>query len=197
MVKNPLAMRETWVWLLGWEDPLEEGMATHSSILAWRIPMDREAWRSAVHGTKSQTRLSDWAHSTKILQKRNLFTCLSSIYLSASVSYSDWFPIISWKQLIKWNKIYKINRDTSIDCNTLQTLIQEAEYHLRAWVNDILFSVKNKLSSNIGILWKNICNYMHRERAQSSYVNYSESGHLWVWKWQITLIFFFLPCYVS
>ena len=34
---------------LGWEDPLEEGMATHSSILAWRIPMYRGAWRAAVH----------------------------------------------------------------------------------------------------------------------------------------------------
>ena len=36
-------MQETWVWSLGWENPLEESMATHSSILAWRIPMDREA----------------------------------------------------------------------------------------------------------------------------------------------------------
>ena len=45
---------------LGWEDPLEEGMATHSSILAWRIPMDRGAWWTAVHGvTKSRTKLSD------------------------------------------------------------------------------------------------------------------------------------------
>ena len=34
----------------GWEDPLEEGMTTHSSILAWRIPMDRGAWRATVHG---------------------------------------------------------------------------------------------------------------------------------------------------
>ena len=41
MVKNPPAIRETWVRSLGWEDPLEEGMGTHSSILAWRIPMDR------------------------------------------------------------------------------------------------------------------------------------------------------------
>ena len=37
-VKNPSTMQETWVQSLGWEDPLEEGMATHSSILAWRIP---------------------------------------------------------------------------------------------------------------------------------------------------------------
>ena len=36
-VKNPPAMQETWIRSLGWEDPLEEGMATHSSVLAWRI----------------------------------------------------------------------------------------------------------------------------------------------------------------
>ena len=43
-VKNLPAMRETWVRSLSWEDALEKGMATHSSILAWRIPMDRGAW---------------------------------------------------------------------------------------------------------------------------------------------------------
>jgi len=41
-VKNPPAMWETWVQFLGWEDTLEEGMATHSSILAWRIPWTEE-----------------------------------------------------------------------------------------------------------------------------------------------------------
>ena len=55
-VKNLPAMPETWVPSLGWEDPLEEGMATLSSILAWRIPMDRGAWKATVHGVaKSQT----------------------------------------------------------------------------------------------------------------------------------------------
>ena len=49
MVKNTPAMQETWVQSLGWEYPLEEGMATHSRILAWRIPMDRGAWRAIVH----------------------------------------------------------------------------------------------------------------------------------------------------
>ena len=44
LVKNPLAARETWVRSLDQEDTLEEGMATHSSILAWRIPMARGAW---------------------------------------------------------------------------------------------------------------------------------------------------------
>ena len=51
---------ETRVRSLGWEDPLEEGMATHSSIRAWRIPMDRGAWWATVHGVaKSRTWLSD------------------------------------------------------------------------------------------------------------------------------------------
>ena len=45
-VNNPPAMWETWVRSLSWEDPLEEGMATHSSILAWRIPMDRGSYSS-------------------------------------------------------------------------------------------------------------------------------------------------------
>ena len=49
MVKNLPAMRETWIQSLGWEDPLEEDVATYSSILAWRIPMDRGTWRATVH----------------------------------------------------------------------------------------------------------------------------------------------------
>ena len=50
MVKNLLAVQKTQVLSLGQEDPLEEGMAIHSSILAWKNPMDREAWRDTVHG---------------------------------------------------------------------------------------------------------------------------------------------------
>ena len=62
-LKNLPAMQQTqdmWVLFLGLEDPLEEGMETHSSILAWRIPMDRRAWRATVHGVaESQTQLSE------------------------------------------------------------------------------------------------------------------------------------------
>ena len=60
MVKNPPAMWEAWVQSLGWEDPLEEGMATHSSVLAWGIPLDRGARQARDHGvTKNWTRLSN------------------------------------------------------------------------------------------------------------------------------------------
>jgi len=59
-IKNPPEIWETWVQTLSWEDTLEEGMATHFSILAWRIPVDRGAWQAAVHGVaKSWIQLSD------------------------------------------------------------------------------------------------------------------------------------------
>ena len=48
-VKNPPAVQETWVRSLGLEDALEEDMEIHSSILAWRIPMDREVWQATIH----------------------------------------------------------------------------------------------------------------------------------------------------
>ena len=62
MVKNLPTMQETWVRSLGWEDPLEEIMATHSSILAWRIPVDRGAWQATVHAAAAA------AAAAKLLQ---------------------------------------------------------------------------------------------------------------------------------
>ena len=63
-VKNLPTMLETWVRFLGWEDPLEKGKATHSSILAWRIP-----W-TIIHGVaKSQTRLSGFHFSLSLSSK--------------------------------------------------------------------------------------------------------------------------------
>jgi len=60
VVKNPPTVWEIWVLSLGWEDPLENGMATHPSILAWIIPMNGGAWRAAVlRVAKSQTQLRD------------------------------------------------------------------------------------------------------------------------------------------
>ena len=59
-----LPMQETQVWSLRWEDLLEEEMATHSSILAWKFHAQRSLAGYRVHGVaKSQTRLSDWAHT--------------------------------------------------------------------------------------------------------------------------------------
>ena len=65
LVKNPPAMQETPVRFLGWEDPLEEGMATHSSILAWRTPIDREAWWAAVHGVAKRWDTAEWLSTAR------------------------------------------------------------------------------------------------------------------------------------
>ena len=59
MVKGPPAMWETWVSSMGWKDPLEEDMVTHSSILAWKIPIDRGDWWATICGVaKSWTILN-------------------------------------------------------------------------------------------------------------------------------------------
>ena len=56
IVMNPPTMQETRIWCLGWEDSLEKRTAPHSSILAWKNPMDRGACQATVHGVaKSQT----------------------------------------------------------------------------------------------------------------------------------------------
>ena len=76
LVKNLPVMKDTWVRSLGWEDPLEEGMAIHSSILAWRSPMDRGAWWATVHGvTKSL--------STTKLSTHMVFSYFAEIFFIA------------------------------------------------------------------------------------------------------------------
>jgi len=78
-----------WVLSLGWEDPLEKGMATHSNILAWRIPMDRGAWWAMVRRVaKSQTQL----HIGKLLSYRfwhanNRIAVCISFLLSVSLGW--------------------------------------------------------------------------------------------------------------
>ena len=57
-----LPVQETWVWSLGWGGPLEKGMATHSSSLAWRNPMDRRAWQATVYGVTKTGQ--DWTTNT-------------------------------------------------------------------------------------------------------------------------------------
>ena len=88
-LKRLPTMRETWVRSLGRADPLEKEMATHSSILAWRYPMDREAWWATVHGVaKSGARLSN-------------FTSLKELTLQNKTSKSvgeNYYPFISSKK---------------------------------------------------------------------------------------------------
>ena len=80
-VKNLTAMQETWVQSLGWEDPLEKGMATRSSILGLESSMDRGAWWATVQGvTKGQTRLSDFYITSKSNRMPSFhFTCTTKM----------------------------------------------------------------------------------------------------------------------
>ena len=78
MIKNPPAVQETWIRSLVWEDPLEEGMATYSSILAWRIPMDRGAWQAKSMG------------SQKSPTTERLSTKTEQVYISKKLFYEIW-----------------------------------------------------------------------------------------------------------
>ena len=72
MVKNLPAMQETLVQFLGWEDPLEKGMASHSSILAWRIPWTEQPGRLQSMGSqKSRTELSDTVEKSQPASPRD------------------------------------------------------------------------------------------------------------------------------
>ena len=85
MVKNLPTVQETWVWSLGWEDPLEEGMAAHSSILAWRIPKDRGALRATVHGV-AKSHMTEWLGTAQHGQY-----CCREIHGQRSlVTYNPW-----------------------------------------------------------------------------------------------------------
>ena len=72
-VNNMPAVWETWVRSLDWEDLLEEGVATHSSILAWRIPVDRGDWQATVH----EVAQSDSTERLSTEQHRDLFYNIS------------------------------------------------------------------------------------------------------------------------
>ena len=116
MVKKPPAVWETWVWSLGWQDPLEEGMTAYSSILAWSIPVNRGACQVRVHSiAKSWTWLKQlstliwydfrsWSVFFQLLYKLLLITIsILQIDLHLSLSgmgcYDVWFQTHLFKQV--------------------------------------------------------------------------------------------------
>ena len=89
LVKNPPAMQKTWVWSLGWEDPLEKGKATHSSISGLENSMD-----CIVHGVaKSWTRLSNFHFQESITEPQRL-----QGLLKFSLQLLFWFPLMHWER---------------------------------------------------------------------------------------------------
>ena len=84
MIKNPPEMRETWIRSLGWEDPLKEGMATHSSTLAWSIPMDRSLadYASWGHNESDTTEQLSTAHVYLWIPGQSLYPLNTFIHVS-------------------------------------------------------------------------------------------------------------------
>ena len=94
-------MQETWVQSLGWEDPLEEGMATHSTILAWRIPMDRGAWWAIVHGVAKGSDVTERrSTSTRgvVMGQCHVASAQVKVPLQVSRPCPKLRPKISWQQ---------------------------------------------------------------------------------------------------
>ena len=86
MVKNLPAKQETWVWSLGWEDPLEEGMSTHSSMLAWRILWKEEP--GGLQSVGSQRVSHDWVTNT---------TTGGSVVKSLPAKQESWVWSLGWE----------------------------------------------------------------------------------------------------
>ena len=121
-------MQEMWVWSLGQEDPLEKGIATHSSILAWRTPMDRGVWRAIVHGVaESLTRLSTSSLCYGLKLERlteihsKIIICL--YHLSAPLRENSCFIPISVsmrsaaRTLERWMKLRGLKSSTGLESN--------------------------------------------------------------------------------
>ena len=149
-------MQETWVQSLGGEDALEEGMATHSSILAWRIPMDRGAWWA-----------TDWVTKHKHIIPRSSVTALTIYRYKKRESLiilkleSSWKAQILLKSILLLDKLKKNNFPSSVQCHKphcLHWLCVLKEYafiiiwgkqntHLIKSISEILFDAED-------IYWK-------------------------------------------
>ena len=91
MVKYPLAMQETWLWSLGWENPLEDGVVTHYSILAWRNPMDRKARQATVHWVTKSLKWLSTVYSIFVKCKQFIIVFIFTekhIYLKGTLTQS-------------------------------------------------------------------------------------------------------------
>ena len=120
LVKNPPAMWETWVWSLGWEDSLEKGKATHSSILAWRIP-----W--TVQSTGSQRVGHDWVifHFTSYI--------LSSGKWKFKSQMSYYYTFILWLNFKKmWNCISTIWSNWNAHILLMEN-IKQCDHYRKVW----------------------------------------------------------------
>ena len=97
MVKNLPAVQEMWVPSLGWEDPLEKEMATHSSVLAWKIPMDWGAWQATIQRVTESDTTEHARRIIKLILQYFLFYIFAphlKIFLMASKYLAYGFEIL-------------------------------------------------------------------------------------------------------
>ena len=116
MVKNPPAVQETWVQSLGWEDPLEEGMATHSSLLAWKTPWTEELGGLWYMG--SQRVRHNWA--TK--HTRFNLTEISSAHLSQS-TLTRVPSLLTWRLTLEDIRYTKVCQLDTAKCGSKCTFL--------------------------------------------------------------------------
>ena len=121
MVKNLLAIQETWVWSLGWENPLDEGMVTHSSILAQRIPWTEEP--GGLQSMRSQRVRNDRVTDTDWLNILRRGRDTRGMY--AQRKYH-----LKWKRITVWQP----RRETSKKPNSAITLILDSQFP-KLWEN--------------------------------------------------------------
>ena len=129
-------MRETWVRYLGWEDPLEKEMATHSSILAWEMPWTKEAVRLQSMGL--QRVRHDWASSLTLFRNIN-FQNNYLLGLKSHVFANPEGNIFFWALNIG---ILLITRD-SVNIGVAKRFIQVFLYHLlkKTWTNFLVIPI--------------------------------------------------------
>ena len=144
MVKNPPAMQETKVWSLGQEFPLEKEMATHSSILAWRIPWTEESGRHQSMG--SQRVAYDWTTNTQththIMKKRLNKLSIEDMYLNIIKT------IMTSPQLI----LMLFIRSVMSLCNPMTIAHQASLYFTISWSLLKVMFIESVMSSNDTIL---------------------------------------------
>ena len=119
-VKTLPSLQKTWVWSLGQEDPLEKGMDTPSSILAWRIPWDREAWQALVHVVKRAGH--DWGrlplfhidllscqdtHTPQTLSLTLQISSVAQVSLRFGKERTEWLHCHRRKDKCNWKKSFK------------------------------------------------------------------------------------------
>ena len=122
MVKNPPAIRETWVQSLGWEDPLEEGMATHSIILAWWIPWAEEPGRLQFMG--SQSHMTEWLntalHRTSPMGQRVKIPLYCRRHRRCG--FNSWVGKIPWRRA--WQPTLYCCLKNPVDRGAWQSIVQ-------------------------------------------------------------------------